>query len=305
VTEVAVVIADYRGAEHLPDCLDSLAAQTQPPSEVIVVDVGSSAESRAVAASRGARVLERANRGLGWAYNEGARATSAEYVLVSNNDVAFDSRCLELLTSALDGDETLFAADPRQLDWTGSRTIHARTTLRRGPLLRTGIPGLVFDGAARPYAGPPVHTAFANAGGMLLRRDRLLELGGFDETFFMDFEDIDLCWRAWLRGWGSVYVPEAVFRHKVGGSTTPAVTPKRLASSHHNLLRFALKCFPAGAAGKVLAAETIRLLRVPRAVGPALGHVLLELPEVMRERRALRPTRELFERLIALSDPPS
>ena len=51
---------------------------------------------------------------------------------------------------------------------------------------------------------------------MLVRRERLLELGGFDETFFMDFEDLDLCWRAWLRGWASVYVPDAVVRHRVG-----------------------------------------------------------------------------------------
>ena len=57
---------------------------------------------------------------------------------------------------------------------------------------------------------------------MLVRRERLLELGGFDETFFMEFEDLDLCWRAWLRGHGSVYVPDAWLRHRVGGATTEA-----------------------------------------------------------------------------------
>lgn len=302
---VAAIVANYQGATHLPDCLDSLAAQTTPPGELIVVDAGSSDGSQDIAAARGARLLERANNGLGWLYNEGARAATAEYVLLSNNDVAFDPRCIELLAAALESDESLFAADPRQLDWSGERTIHARTTLRQGPLLRTAIPGLEVDATAPPHRGPSVPTAWANAGGMLVRRERFLELGGFDETFFIDFEDADLCWRAWLRGWGSVFVPDAVFRHKVGASNTARVAPKRLASSHHNLTRFALKCFPAGAAGKVVGAELIRVFREPRAVSPALGCVLLELPAIMSQRRRLRPTRELFDHLTSLQDAPS
>ena len=40
----------------------------------------------------------------------------------------------------------------------------------------------------------------AHGAAMLVRRELLLELGGFDETFFMEWEDLDLCWRAWLRG---------------------------------------------------------------------------------------------------------
>ena len=66
-------------------------------------------------------------------------------------------------------------------------------------------------------------TVTANGACMLVRASMLLELGGFDETFFMDFEDIDLCWRAWLRGWESVYVPDAWVRHRVGAVTTTAV----------------------------------------------------------------------------------
>ena len=305
MTDVAVIVANFQGAHHLPDCLDSLAAQTQAPSEVIVVDAGSVDDSQEIAIARGARWLNRPNNGLGWIYNEGARAAGAGYLLLANNDVAFDPRCIELLAEALDSDEDIFAADPRQLDWNGERTIHARTILRRGPLLRTAIPGLDIDPAAPPYEGRPVPTASANAGGMLVRRERLLELGGFDETFFMDFEDIDLCWRAWLRGWSSVFVPEAVFRHKVGGSTSAKVAPKRLASSHHNLIRFALKCFPATTAWNVVAAEMIRVFRAPRAVVPALGKVLVELPAILRERHRLQPTRELFDRLTSLRDAPS
>ncbi len=300
MSDVAAIIANYEGALHLPDCLDSLAAQTAPPAEVIVVDAGSSDESRSLAAARGARVLERANAGLGWLYNEGTRATATEYVLLANNDVAFEPRCLELLVAALDADDSLFAADPRQVDWAGRRTIHARTALRRGPLLRTAVPGLVVDFDAEPYSGPPVPTAWANAGAMLARRDRLLALCGFDETFFIYYEDADLCWRAWFRGWGCVYVPDAVLRHKVGSSNTAPASRRRLASSHHNLVRFALKCFPPGAAARVVAAELIRLPRLPRPVGSAWLSVLRELPGIARERRRLGPHGDVFDRLTSL-----
>src|SRR5579885_2201710 len=230
VTEVTAVVASYRSAAFLPACLESLAAQTRPPAEVVVVDGSSPDDSVAVARRHGARVLERANRGLGWLYNEGARASETELLLLANADVAFAPGCLEALAGALAADPTLFAADARQLDWAGGRTLHARTAIRRGPLLRTAIPGLAVDPAAPPHRGPPVPTAWANAGAMLVRRARLLDLGGFDERFFLDFEDVDLCWRAWLRGWPSVHVPEAVVRHgsrarprrrRCGGASSP------------------------------------------------------------------------------------
>ena len=130
----------------------------------------------------------------------------------------------------------------------------------------------------------------ANGGAMMVRRDRLLELGGFDETMFMDFEDIDLCWRAWLRGWESVYVPDAWVRHRVGAATSPgAVQTRRLVSSHHNLMRFALKCFPAREAARVVGGELLRLPRHPRLIAPALWQVGRELHEILRERRGARP----------------
>ena len=96
-------------------------------------------------------------------------------------------------------------------------------------------------------ADEDVDTVSANGATMLVRRDRFLSLGGFDETMFLDFEDIDLCWRAWCRGWTSVHVPAATVRHHVGVATRETgALRRRLQSSHHNLLRFAAKCFPRG-----------------------------------------------------------
>jgi GT2 family glycosyltransferase len=292
MSDIAVVIGNYRGEQLLPDCLASLREQTQPPVEVIVADADGSARGVSEA-----RVLACENRGLGSLYNRGAEAAGAPYVLFLNNDVALERECVERLAAALDADEARFAADARQLDWSGERTIHARTTLRRGRLVREYLPGLHLEHDV-PADGV-VETVCANGAAMLVRRDNHLELGGFDETFFLEWEDLDLCWRAWLRGWPTVYVPDAALRHRVGAATSAAITPRREASSHHNLLRFALKCLPAPAAARVVAGELLRLPRHPPAIARALGAAAKELPEIARIRREIRPSAAVFEALIA------
>ena len=297
MADVAVVIGNYGGEHLLPDCLASLGAQTLAPSEVLVVDGASPDRSVVVAETRGARVLRRENRGLGHLYNEGAGATEAEFVLLLNNDVALDAHCLERLADALAIDDSLFAADPRQVDWGGSRDVKARTTLARGRLLREYIPSLHLDDNVP--SNQTVPTVSAHGAGMLVRRDLLLDLGGFDETFFMEWEDLDLCWRAWLRGHGSVYVPDAWLRHHVGGATSARDLTRRLSSSHHNLMRFALKCLPGPAAARVLAGELLRLPAHPRLIAPAVVALLRELPEIMAIRRRIAPSRAHFDWLLA------
>lgn len=295
--DVAVVIGNYQGERLLPDCLASLETQTLRPREVLVVDGASTDRSVEVAEALGARVLRRDNRGLGHLYNEGARAASAEHVLLLNNDVALDARCVELLVAALAADESLFAADPRQVDWQAGRDVHARTTLARGRLIREYIPSLHLDDCV-PSA-EIVPTVSAHGAAMLVRREPLLEFGGFDETFFMEWEDLDLCWRAWLRGRGSIYVPDAWLRHRVGAATGARDLPRRLSSSHHNLMRFALKCLPARTAARVLAGELLRLPVHPRLIAPAVVAVARELPEILRLRRRIAPSRAHFEWLLA------
>jgi GT2 family glycosyltransferase len=295
--DVAVVIGNHQGASVLGDCLASLRAQTRPPAEVIVVDGASTDQSADVVEEYGARWISEANRGLGYLYNRGAEVATSEYVLFANNDIALDERCLELLHQPLDADPSLFAADARQIDWDGTRLVHGRATLRRGPLLRELLPGFRLD--QQGSADGVVPTVTANGACMLVRRSMACELGGFDETFFMDYEDLDLCWRAWLRGWGSVYVPSGWLRHRVGAVTNATVLPRRLTSSHHNLTRFALKCLPARDATLVVLAELLRVFRHRAIVARALGSVVRELPEIARERRAARPRRELVAWMLA------
>lgn len=297
MSDVTLVIGNYEGAAFLAGCIETARSQTHAPIEIVVVDGDSADSSRQLAEQLGARVLHFPNRGLGFLYNRGVEAAATEYVLLSNTDVTYDSHCFERLCAALDDDETAFAADAHQRDWTGERDVHAHTTLRRGALFHEFFPGLRLNHVVAAETRRP--TVSAHGAAMLVRRSKFLALGGFDETFFLDFEDLDLCWRAWLRGMGSVYVPDALLRHHVGGVTSASVLPRRLASSHHNIVRFALKCLPPRAAATVVLGELARLPAHPTAIGRALASVARELPEILRERRRIEPRADLLEWMLA------
>jgi N-acetylglucosaminyl-diphospho-decaprenol L-rhamnosyltransferase len=74
----------------------------------------------------------------------------------------------------------------------------------------------------------------------MARRRALDELGGFDESYFMYLEDVDLCWRAHRAGWTVAYVPTAVVTHVQGVST--AGHPYRMLVAHHrSAFRFAAR----------------------------------------------------------------
>jgi N-acetylglucosaminyl-diphospho-decaprenol L-rhamnosyltransferase len=297
MTAMTAVIGNYNGERFLPACIESLNAQTLAPNATIVVDAASTDASERVARELGARFVPSENLGLGRLYNIGAREAATPYVFLANNDIALDAACLEQLARALDDAPDALAADARQLDWDGDETIHARTKLTRGRMTREHLPGFHLDHVVDSSDTAP--TVCANGAAMMVRRDVFLALGGFDETFFMEWEDLDLCWRGWLQGHPTLYVPAASVRHRVGAVTTSEIAPRRAASSHHNILRFALKCLPAGPAGRVAAGELLRIAGHPRAVAAGLAATARELPAILRERRAIGPDRGFLATVLA------
>lgn len=254
---VTAMVLNWNGAHLLPDCLSTLAAQDRPELEILVVDNGSVDDSREVTAHYPARfVALGANLGLSAGYNRAVPDAKGEFLFFVNNDMRFLPDCVGRLAGALAADDTLFAVDPTQLSWDGDRVIHGRTRLVQGTWRTTMVPPWAVEFTAP--APRPVEVPWGCAGSLLVRRDRFETLGGFDPTFFIDFEDTDLCWRAWRRGWRTLYVPDARLHHKVGMSgdqyqhlirgAVPGQVPKmwfrRRVSYHANLVRFAFKCLP-------------------------------------------------------------
>jgi GT2 family glycosyltransferase len=272
---ITAVIPNFNGAHLLPDCLGSLAEQQGVDLRVVVVDNGSVDESEAVVRRFGAvwRPLG-ANRGLAAACNAGAADARDEFLFFANVDMRFEVDCLAELVACLRArGEEAFSADPLQFDWHGERIIHYRTVLRptRGTRERLADGFVQLPPLTRSYApaAAECEIPWGCAGSLLVRRAAFERLGGFDPTFFLDFEDVDLCWRAGLRGQSHWFVPRARLYHHWGACNAgplraarpdlarrlPRNDRARVASTARNHTCFALKTLEPQHAMKVVAAK--------------------------------------------------
>jgi len=250
---VTIVVCNYDGVAHLPHCLDALAALRGEVAEVIVVDDASSDASLELLRERYAhvRVVARErNEGPAAVRNAGMRAAGTRWVLAVDNDAVLAPDVLELLCAAAAREPEAVLVQPR--------SVFARE------------PGRVhYDGGGFHYAGlialrnfyRPLEEAGRCAGGagalevdcavsvaLLADRERVLEVGGYDERYFILFEDLDLSFRLRARGWKVLSVPGALVRHRAG---TAGVSyregpryPRRRAFYHsRNRWRFLVKCY--------------------------------------------------------------
>jgi GT2 family glycosyltransferase len=217
--KVSAIIANWNGAHHLRICLPSLLAQTHKSPEIVVVDNGSTDDSVNVAREFGARWLSLSkNMGLAPALNRGAAIATGEMLLFINNDMRFDPGFVSALLAPLQEDSSVFAVDGMQLNWHGTERAHVATRLCKGKSAARPsaqlVPGLYFY--QQEAERTPVF--MGSAACMLVRRVFFEELGGFDERLPLGYEDVEICWRAWLHKWKVVYVANAVSWHRVGAS---------------------------------------------------------------------------------------
>jgi GT2 family glycosyltransferase len=112
MTDVSVIVLDIDGGDMLRICLDSIAAQTLPPREVIVFDNGSREPAAKRIAFRPGLHVFRSETNLGFAggNNEAYRHATGTYVVLINNDVVLDRDWLAIVAAALDADPKLAAA---------------------------------------------------------------------------------------------------------------------------------------------------------------------------------------------------
>jgi GT2 family glycosyltransferase/glycosyltransferase involved in cell wall biosynthesis len=240
---LAVVIPNWNGLKWLRGCLDSIAGQTRPPDQTIVVDNGSTDGSLELLRAEypWVEVVELGhNTGFAVAANRGIDAAAADAVALVNTDVVLAPDWLERMSRALDSDPQAAAvackmvdlSDPRRLYDTGDVMRRDGACVQRGRFElddgRFDEPGEVFG---------------ACAGAGLYRRSAVLAVGGFDERFFAYIEDVDLALRLRLAGWRCRYEP-AVARHASEGSSSKLARPPAYWIERNTLMLVA-KAFPA------------------------------------------------------------
>jgi GT2 family glycosyltransferase/glycosyltransferase involved in cell wall biosynthesis len=223
---VSVILVNYNGARFIPRLCESLARQTWPPSEVWFFDNNSTDGSADLARDLLPTInVVQYDRNTGYSFpvNEGIRHSQADYKLVLNVDLVLEDSFIEEMVGALERFPTAGWAAGKMLKLTEagkSEDIdclgHHMSRMRYATETDHSRP---FDW--RHYDSE--RFVFGASACAALYRSSMLEdlrCDGeyFDEDFFAYFEDVDLDWRAQLRGWKCLYVPRAVGYHMRGGS---------------------------------------------------------------------------------------
>jgi GT2 family glycosyltransferase len=282
MTDVCAVIVNYDGERLLVPCLESVEAclaaheRAGGRGRAVVVDNGSSDGSVELVRRRfpAVEVVELgANRGFAAGVNAGVARSGAEWLLLVNSDMTLAPDALGRLLDAA-GDEARVGAVGAQIRFAADeRTINS-----------AGIEVDVLGVAADRLAGRPVaeggtrpRAVFGvSAGAALYRRALLDDVGGFDESFFLYLEDVDVAWRARARGWRALYVPEAVAVHRHSASARHGSPAK-----HFHVGRNRVRVLAKNATGAQLARHGVRI-----AV-----HDLLHCAYVGATARTLAPLR--------------
>ncbi len=219
---VSVVIPNYNGIAYMADCLTAMRKQTRRPDRIIVIDNGSLDGSAELVRERFPEVqliLMGRNTGFCGAVNEGIRASAGmKYVILLNNDTRAGRRFTEQLVRAMEKSRRIFSAqarmlrmsDPGTIDDAGDLYCSLGWSFARGKGRRAGE----YDRPAEIFS--------SCAGAAIYRMSVFREIGLFDENHFAYLEDCDIGWRAKIRGYRNLYVPQARVLH-VGSASSGSV----------------------------------------------------------------------------------
>lgn len=230
---MSIVIVNHNVRHFLEQCLHSVRKAAEGiDSEVIVVDNASQDGSRDYLMSRFPKVKfiwNTENRGYAKANNQGLKLGSGRYILFLNPDTLLSETCLGLCIRHLEQNRGTGAVGVRMLDGSGrflkeSRRGNPTPTAALFKLfgLSRLFPGSrVFAGYHMGHLDPMQNHASEVLSGafLMVRRDVLDRVGGFDEDFFMYGEDIDLSFRIRKAGFSNQYLADAAILHFKGAST--------------------------------------------------------------------------------------
>jgi N-acetylglucosaminyl-diphospho-decaprenol L-rhamnosyltransferase len=249
VADVAGVVVNFRARDAVLACVASLRAEGL--GAVVVVDNNSDdgcAEALTAADPDAVFVALGANLGFGTAANLGVSRVAHPYVLILNPDVVVEPGTVKALVAALEREPQLAVVGPRVENPDG--TLYP--SVRRFPDWPVAA-GHAFLGFVAPRNrwsrayklldwdhSRPGDVDWVSGACFLARRSAFDAVGGFDPSYFMYVEDVDLCWRLWRAGWRVGYEPAGRVVHTVGVSTDQA--PYRMILEHHrSLWRFAAR----------------------------------------------------------------
>jgi GT2 family glycosyltransferase len=245
--DVTVAIVNHENRSALLDGLSALTADDARRAAVEVIVVDNASRDGSVAAVRAAHpaveVIAREDRGgYGANHNLALRRARGRHVLLLNDDARVTPGAIDALCDALDAQPGVAVAAPTVRTPSGA----LEPTLWPRPSLREEVrSALRRDGPATVRGDAPI--GWVTGCALMVRRDAVMALGGFDEDFFMYMEETDLCTRLLDAGWRIAHVGQAVVVHD-GQLSAAAASPARAVEISRARRRYWRKHYsPAGA----------------------------------------------------------
>ncbi|CAM2895922.1 glycosyltransferase family 2 protein [Actinomyces slackii] len=239
---VRIVTVAYNPGRELERFLASVRDATSLPLRIVIADNGAQHDVvEAAARKHGARVVgDGRNRGYGAGANLAAADLDEDWIVVANPDLVWEPGSLDTLIEAARANPRAGALGPRLLNPDG-------TVYPSGRALPSLFKGAGHALLGRIWPSNPFSSAYHNATREDAREERVVgwlsgaclllpaaawkRLGGFDEHYFMFFEDVDLGARIGKAGWLNMQVPGAVVIHEQGASWK--ARPERMIRAHH------------------------------------------------------------------------
>lgn len=225
MSDVSIIVLDVDGGDMLRACLDSIAAQTLPPREVIVFDNGSRTPvAERIGFRHGLHIYRSpTNRGFAGGNNTAYRHATGEFIALINNDVILDRDWLATVVAALDSDpklaavQTILRRDETTIDGAGidisDGTFRQIRHVAGVGSRESGVGVNSPPASTTPDSRPPTPAWGVSATAALYRREALGD-AIFDETLFAYYEDVDLCARLHEAGWRTEVLPVVKATHR-------------------------------------------------------------------------------------------
>ncbi|MDH3735652.1 MAG: glycosyltransferase family 2 protein [Nitrosopumilus sp.] len=231
---VSIIIVNYNGKKFLDDCFDTLQKITYSNFEIILIDNNSTDNSIEFIKNRyPSTIIIKLEKNYGFAYpnNVGAKNAKGDFLLFLNNDTKVHPDFISEMVDVLKKDskiaicQSMLLKPDGGIDSSGDFVDHL---------------GGVYSSKEQIHDIREILSA--RGASMMIRKEIFNKLKGFDEKFFVSFEDVDLGWRAWIFGYKVVVIPNSIVYH-VGAQTTKKMGNELSFHGFKNLLAMKITNF--------------------------------------------------------------
>ncbi len=232
---ISILIVTYNSEEFIEDCIQSVFKNIPRNSEILVLDNASTDETvlKLEKFKDQIRIIE-SNQNLGFAKanNQLAKQATGKYLFLLNPDTKLSSNIFEELINFYESNLDIAVIAPKLI----LPNNQIQKSVMKLPTIRGAISELLFknEGNYLPYAPndeKPLKVECVFGAAWLIKREIYQKLNGFDEKYFLYYEDIDMCKRIKNLGLDIYYYPKVSLEHIMGGSKAVGKYQENLESS--------------------------------------------------------------------------